>query len=189
LETDVRGFLFLWLLSDLDIYGKTGFNKYHQKTNPGNRDRLISWINHFIYSSSNIQFLWIPGQTGLLGNENADAEAKKAAAQDRVDDATLEFRDIKRIVSEFEFNARKNSWGNVKDNKMKEHKILLSKDRTYLTGNRAEDVFISRIRTGHTSLTHGYLMRPLPEQVQPLCESCGRMLTINIYTCRMHHIR
>jgi hypothetical protein len=42
----------------------------------------------------------------------------------------------------------------------------------------SEDVFISRVRLGHTRLTHSYLMKPLPEQVQPLCESCGRMLTI-----------
>jgi ribonuclease HI len=95
--------------------------------NPENRDHLISWIRNFIYSSSNIQLVWIPG---LLGNENADAEAKKAAARDRVNDATLEFRDFKRIVSEFELTASKNR----------------SKDRTYLTGNRSEDVFISRIR-------------------------------------------
>jgi hypothetical protein len=50
---------------------------------------------------------------------------------------------------------------------MKEHKILVSTDRTYLNGNRSEDVFISRIR-----------MKPPPEGVQPLCESCGRILTI-----------
>jgi hypothetical protein len=36
---------------------------------------------------------------------------------------------------------------------MKEHKILPSKDRLYLTGNTAEDVFISRIRIGHTRLS------------------------------------
>jgi hypothetical protein len=47
---------------------------------------------------------------------------------------------------------------------MKEHKIFLIKDRTYLTGNRAEDVFIFRIRIGHTRFTtHGFLMRPPPE--------------------------
>jgi ribonuclease HI len=45
--------------------------------NPGNWDRLISWIRHFIYSSSHIQLVWIPGHTGLLGNVNADAEAKR----------------------------------------------------------------------------------------------------------------
>jgi hypothetical protein len=89
----------------------------------------------------------------------------------------LEFRDFKRIVSEFEFNARKNRWANNEDNKMKEHKILQSKDRTYLTGKRSEDVFISRIRIGHTRFTHGYLMKA-PERVQPLCESCERVLTI-----------
>jgi hypothetical protein len=120
----------------------------------------------------------IKKKTGLLVNENADAEAKKAAARDRVDDATLDVRDFKRIVSEFEFTARKNRWANVEDNKMKEHKILLSKNRTYLTRKRSEDVFITRIRIGRTKLTHGYLMKSPPERVQPLCESCGRVLTI-----------
>jgi hypothetical protein len=76
--------------------------------NPGNRERLINWIRHFAYNSSNIQLVWIPCHTGLLGNENADAEAKNATTRDRVDDATLEFRDFRRIVSEFEFTARKN---------------------------------------------------------------------------------
>jgi ribonuclease HI len=65
--------------------------------NPGNREHLISWIRHFIYGSSNIQLVWIPGHIGLLGNENADGEAKKAATRDRIDDATLEFRDFRRI--------------------------------------------------------------------------------------------
>jgi hypothetical protein len=119
--------------------------------------------------------VWIPGNTGLLGNGNADMDAKQAAARDKVDDATLEVRHLKRIVSEFEFTARKNRWDNVEDNKMKENKILLSKDRTYLTGNRSEDVFISKIRIGHTRLTHGYLMKAPPERVQHLCEGCGQM--------------
>jgi hypothetical protein len=146
--------------------------------NPGKRERLISSIRHFIHSSNNIQLVRILGHTGLLGNENTDAEAKQAATRDRVDVATLEFRDFRRIISEFESTARKNRKANVEANKMKEHKILLSKDRTYLTENRADDVFISRIRIGHTRFTHGYLMKPPPERVQPLCESCGRMLTI-----------
>jgi hypothetical protein len=63
--------------------------------------------------------MWIPGHTGLPGNENTDAEAKKAGARDRVDDATLEFRNFRRIVSEFEFTAHKNRWANVEDNKIK----------------------------------------------------------------------
>jgi hypothetical protein len=61
---------------------------------------------------------------------------------------------------------------------MKEHKILLSKDKIYLTGNRSEDVFISKIRIGLTRLAHGYMMKLPPERVQSLCESCKRMLTI-----------
>jgi ribonuclease HI len=41
--------------------------------------------------------VWIPEHTGFLGFENADAEAKMAATQDRVDDATKELRDKNRI--------------------------------------------------------------------------------------------
>jgi hypothetical protein len=44
---------------------------------------------------------WLNILTYWLGNENADAEAKKAATRDRVDDATIEFRDFRRKVSEF----------------------------------------------------------------------------------------
>jgi hypothetical protein len=138
--------------------------------NPGNREHLNSWIRHFIYTSTNIQFVRIPGNTGFLGNENADAEAKKQLLET---DATPEFRNFRRILI-----ACKNRRANVEDNKMKEHKILLSRDRTYLTGSRAEVVFIFRIRIGHTRLTHGYLTRPPPERVQSLCERCRRMLTI-----------
>jgi hypothetical protein len=110
------------------------------------------------------------GHTGLLRNENADAEAKKATARDRVDEATLEFQDLNRIVSEFEFTARKNTRANVEDNKMKEHNILMNKNRTNLTGNRSYDAFLSRIRIVHTRLTHGYLMKTPPEREQPFCD-------------------
>jgi hypothetical protein len=72
--------------------------------NHGNQERLISWIRHFIYSSRNIKIL---GYLDILGNENAYAGTKKAATRDRVDEATLEFRDFRRVVSKFEFTARK----------------------------------------------------------------------------------
>jgi hypothetical protein len=58
-----------------------------------------------------MQLVWIPGHTGLQGNGNADTDTKQAAARDRVDDAMLEVRDFKRIVSEFEFTACKNRCG------------------------------------------------------------------------------
>jgi hypothetical protein len=70
---------------------------------------------------------------------------------------------------------------------MKEQKILLSKDRTYLTGNRAEDVFISRIRIGHTRLTHGH------EATSRASATFVRKLWANVdsktSTCRMDQIR
>jgi hypothetical protein len=75
-------------------------------------------------------------------------------------------------VSAFEFTARKNRWANVEGNK-----ILLSNHRKYLTGNRSEDAFISRIRI-RAHETHTRLMKTPPQRAQPLYDGCGRVLTI-----------
>jgi hypothetical protein len=61
---------------------------------------------------------------------------------------------------------------------MREHKLRLTVTKYYLTGKRKEDVFISRIRIGHSRLTHGYLMKPRAEQELPRCGKCNQILTI-----------
>jgi hypothetical protein len=62
--------------------------------------------------------VWIPGHTGLLRNESADAEAINASSRDKVDDTMLGYRDFNRKVSAFEFIARKNRKANVGNNKI-----------------------------------------------------------------------
>jgi hypothetical protein len=54
---------------------------------------------------------------------------------------------------------------------MKEYKYSV-----YLTGRRAEDVLVSRVRIGQSRVTHGYLMVPKAEKVEPVCQHCGRGL-------------
>jgi hypothetical protein len=63
-------------------------------------------------------------------------------------------------------------------NKMKEHEYSFANGRDYLTGSRAEDVLVSRVRIEHFRLTHGYLMVPTAERIEPLCQHCGRGLTM-----------
>jgi hypothetical protein len=61
---------------------------------------------------------------------------------------------------------------------MKDHKYLVANEIDYLTGSRDENVLASRVRIGHSRLTHGYLMVPTTERVEPVCQHCGRGLTM-----------
>jgi hypothetical protein len=68
----------------------------------------------------------------------------------------------------------------AEEKKMKEHKCSVAHGRDYLTGRRAENVLIARIRIGHFRLTHGYLMVRTAERVEPQCQlNCGRGLTMS----------
>jgi hypothetical protein len=60
-------------LSSLLVLGRSPRHRFLVMLNP----QPVTSLRHFIYSPSNIQLVWVPG---LLGNENADAEATKAAA-------------------------------------------------------------------------------------------------------------
>jgi hypothetical protein len=61
---------------------------------------------------------------------------------------------------------------------MRKHKNSVANGRDYLTGRKAEDVLVSRVGIGHSILIHGYLMVPTVERVEPVCQHCGRGLTM-----------
>lgn len=61
------------------------------------------------------------------------------------------------------------------DNKLRSHKIPATTSRNYLLGNRHDDTVITRIRIGHTRLTHQHLFK---KENPPICETCNTPLTI-----------
>jgi ribonuclease HI len=143
-----------------------------------NRARIVTKIRILLIEHRNIELIWIPGHSGLLGNEKADKEARSAANSETINDTTLEYQDFRKSISAYELVCRNRRWNAVEENKMKEHKYSVANGRGYLTGRRAEDVLISRVRIGHSRLTHGYLMVPAGERVEPVCQQCGRGLTM-----------
>ena len=61
------------------------------------------------------------------------------------------------------------SWERVTFNKLHEIKLVLGKNTIYRSLRR-EEVVLTRLRIGHTSLTHSYLLK---REDQPLCISCN----------------
>jgi len=155
--------------------------------NMKNTSWIVNKIRYFLFNNPHITLVWIPGHAGINGNDLADFHAKKATLRDTIDDNLISYLDLKRIIKVFEDKERNKRWRSVEENKLKEFKENVNGNRKYFTGKRAEDVFISRIRIGHTRLTHSYLMKK-PSEL-PLCSQCGEFLTIRhiIIECNQYN--
>ncbi|KAI5747082.1 hypothetical protein M8J77_010861 [Diaphorina citri] len=79
------------------------------------------------------------------------------------------------------------SWDNILINKLKKIKPIIVEWPSSQRSNRMEEVVLTRLRIGHTRLTHKHIFTREP---QPLCQ-CGDILTIHhILVCITHaHIR
>ena len=69
-----------------------------------------------------------------------------------------------------------NKWNNVaQTNKLRPIKGTVAKWPTSYNKNRRLEVVLSRLRLGHTRITHGYLMENKPA---PICQRCNVSLTV-----------
>ena len=57
------------------------------------------------------------------------------------------------------------------NNKLYEHQPTMKVEIAEPLPNRRQDIILSRIRTGHTYLTHAYLLK---EETAPWCTGCYR---------------
>ena len=120
---------------------------------------------------SSIKFCWIPSHIGIAQNEKADAAAKAAAAGPE-QAVPVYHRDFQPTVR----HAIKTNWERTW--RASNQKLLAIKTDVKPFLNlpnltRKEEVIISRLRVGHTRLTHGYLMdSENPQRPPPICPFC-----------------
>ena len=127
---------------------------------------------------------WVPGHVGIKGNELADAEAKRAAeAAVPAPFNILPFTDLKRKIHCYTNNLWQKEWDENVNNKLYEARPTLSESLPSLGGNRKENVVLTRLRIGHTYLTHSYLLRG---EEAPWCTSCQEPQTVKhiLITCK-----
>ena len=122
-------------------------------------------------------FCWIPGHAGIVGNELADSEAKASIGQSVVRTQEVPVSDVKAHIRRKVYEKWKQEWREttVAEVKLKEVVPEIRGTPIALGLSRSETVKLTRLRIGHTRLTHSYHL--IREDV-PMCVECEVVYSI-----------
>ena len=134
--------------------------------------------NQTISFENGINLCWVPSHIGVLLNERADKAANKATSKLSADITEIPRSDMKNHIKMRMFHKWREKWENTTNNKYRLISPHIKPLPCATSRNRLWERTLTRLRIGHSQLTHSYLMSG-DQQTQ--CESCDVPLTI-------HHI-
>ena len=132
----------------------------------------------------NITLLWIPGHCSIPGNERADGAAKKGTLLPEVTNIKLPLCDVLSTLKQRFSSYLQIQWENNHSNHLFEIKPKLATWQTSSQNTRQREVLLTRLRCGHTRLTHSYLFDNDPP---PNCERCGSRLSVEHILLECHN--
>lgn len=136
------------------------------------------WIDEIrkkiLQTPGRIDFCWVPAHVNISGNENADKLAKKATTVPVSNDIATPYDDFKSLVRHHIRLAWERIWYRNTGH-LREIKRNTSEWTSSYSFDRKESKAITRLRIGHTRLTHGHFARREPASN---CPTCGTSLTV-----------
>ncbi|XP_023210480.1 uncharacterized protein LOC111613365 [Centruroides sculpturatus] len=133
---------------------------------------------HLFARNLSIKFCWVPGHVGIKGNEEADAAAKSASPSQHI--MPIEGGDLKLVVKKRLAERWQNMWNAQIHNKLHEIKPNIENWTHNKQYDRRSEVILTRLRIGHTRLTHLYLLKG---EDQPLCQYCNCTVSVKHILC------
>ncbi|XP_073969831.1 uncharacterized protein isoform X1 [Rhodnius prolixus] len=135
--------------------------------------RIHETLHNLNTCDKKVIFVWVPGHIGVAGNERADAAAKQAACSNA--DLAIPVRpdDVKTFAKYSMFKKWQSEW-DLLNEKLKQIKPQVL-NQIVENFPRRESVVLTRLRIGHTRVTHGYL---LVNGRKPKCPLCRESLTV-----------
>lgn len=133
-----------------------------------------------------IQFCWCPAHVGVTGNERADREAIHAANDNTLPIlAEHSYRDFYPIIKGETKQCWNTQWHQTQGNKLRNIKPHVFPWISSNLTNRRKSIILTRLRIGHTLISHQYLME---RREPPYCEDCIVPLTVKhiIAECPNH---
>ena len=136
------------------------------------------WLFRLHIKFKKVQFCWVPSHVGIQLNELADQEAKEAACLPNISCNSIPHSDLKAPTKQY-INAKwQRRWSSpLLANNLKYKRIRPSVQcwpSSYHPKRRYETI-LSRLRIGHSRLTHQFL---LAGSNPPVCAYCQVTLTV-----------
>ena len=147
--------------------------KYDSK-NPITQNIHILLLN-IKENNTKVKFCWVPAHCGIRGNELADKVAKEATKFSKHCTNPILFSDIKAFLKAQINKKCKLFWNTQVNNKLFQVDSAIGKKDFSGFINRLEEIKFTRLRLGHTKITHEF--RFLGQQ-QPICNACMCDLTV-----------
>lgn len=122
-----------------------------------NKHPWIQEIQKVLDDNENITLMWVPGHSGIAGNEEADRCANTGRDSARLTD-TVPSDDLKSWLREKINNAWRRKW--YSERSLFTRKIKGDVRKWEDRPDRREQIILSRLRTGHTRVSHSMSGEP-----------------------------
>lgn len=139
---------------------------------------INNWLIRLAARHKSVKLCWIPSHVGIRGNELADKAANEAAnVDDHNSHMPIPHRDYYAHIKLAVQDHWREQWISVDtDNKLRNIKDDIAPWPSACQTKRPNEILLTRLRIGHTRLTHGYLMEG--SRQPPYCEDCLVPLTV-----------
>ena len=128
-------------------------------------------------SHCDIRFLWVPGHTGIRGNEAADKLAKDSLQYPPRNDLPCPLPDILNQIHNQLQTLRQFDWNTNPHHHLYNIKPQITHFNTSNQNTRLKETVLARLRVGHTRLTHIFIIEHRPP---PTCHKCNNTVQYTI---------
>ena len=138
------------------------------------RQSYKSFRKHTPYSpptKKQIIIIWISLHKGIEGNKKADSLAKEATDQTNESNIPTPHQDLLTTTTKAEREEWKRIWTTANKSKIHDVAHHFYQKMPNNSMSRREIIAMTRLRIGHTRITHEYL---LAKTESPFCNTCNQ---------------
>ncbi|KAI8761429.1 pol protein [Biomphalaria glabrata] len=136
--------------------------------------KSLKLLDQITADRRDVTFIWVPSHVGIEGNEAADREAKRALNH-AVSGTQIPYSDLRQSIASATYREWQNRWEAETHSKLRQIVADVRWRPTSKGLTRRGSTTISRLRIGHTYITHSFVLK---KEEPPLCEYCDSRLTV-----------